>query len=245
MQDSFLSSPKYTWYKQNYIQIDCLNLMNRGGYMLIEMSLKNYIEEAASGNPTPGGGSVSALAGSLGSALTQMVGNLTFDKKSYNELDEGMKEKLQENFNILKDKMNILSDIVDEDANAFDDVLVAFKMPKETEEEKNLRTSAIQEGYKHALEVPLKCAEECLNILKLQSVFANFGNVNAITDVGVGALLAHSGLEGALLNVKINLLSIKDEDYKAEINQKMNAILDEGSKLKDEVLKIVYDRLSE
>ena len=140
--------------------------------MLIEMSLKDYIEEAASGNPTPGGGSVSALAGSLGSALTQMVGNLTFDKKSYNELDEETKEKLQGNFNILKDKMDVLSNIVDEDSNAFDDVLAAFKLPKNTEEEKDLRSKAIQEGYKHALEVPLKCAEECLTILKLQSVFA-------------------------------------------------------------------------
>lgn len=213
--------------------------------MLIEMSLKDYVLEAASGNPTPGGGSVSALAGSLGSALTQMVGNLTFDKKSYAELDEETKNKLQENFNLLEDKMNILSDVVDEDSNAFDDVLVAFKMPKDTEKEKNLRTSAIQAGYKHALEVPLKCAEECLSILRIQSVFANYGNINAITDVGVGALLAHSGLEGALLNVKINLLSIKDQEYKAYINQKMSIILQEGSKLKEEILKIVYERLSE
>ena len=213
--------------------------------MLIEMSLKDYILEAASGNPTPGGGSVSALAGSLGAALTQMVGNLTFDKKSYAELDDETKNRLQKNFTILKDKMNILSDIVDEDSNAFDDVLVAFKMPKDTEDEKNLRTSAIQAGYKHALEVPLKCAEECLSILKLQLVFAKYGNVNAITDVGVGALLGHSGLEGALLNVKINLLSIKDQDYKLEIDQKMGAILEESSRLKEEILKIVYERLSE
>lgn len=227
------------------IQIDYLNLMNRGVYMLIEMSLKNYVEEAASGNPTPGGGSVSALAGSLAAALTQMVGNLTFDKKSYNELDGVTKEELEANFKILQDKMNILLDIVDEDSKAFDDVLIAFKMPKDTEEEKLVRAKSIQEGYKHALEVPLKCAEECLTILKLQSVFADFGNVNAITDVGVGALLAYAGLEGALLNVKINLLSIKDEDYKVDISQKTSMILDEGSKLKEEVLKVVYDRLSE
>lgn len=211
--------------------------------MLIEMSLKDYIGEAASGNPTPGGGSVSALAGSLGSALTQMVGNLTFDKKSYAELNEETKKELQDNFQILQDKMNILSEIVDEDSKAFDSVLIAFKMPKETEEDKRLRTSAIQEGYKHALEVPLKCAEECLSILKLQSVFANYGNINAITDVGVGALLAYSGLEGALLNVRINLLSIKDEKYKTKINQKMSIILEEASKLKEEILKVVYERL--
>lgn len=213
--------------------------------MLIEMSLKNYIEEAASGNPTPGGGSVSALVGSLAAALTQMVGNLTFDKKSYNELDHVTKGKLEENFKILHDKMNTLSYIVDEDSKAFDDVLIAFKMPKDTDEEKLSRARAIQDGYKHALEVPLKCAQECLGILKLQSVFADFGNINAITDVGVGALLAYAGLEGALLNVKINLLSIKDEDYKIDIVQKTSIILDEGSELKEVVLKKVYDRLSE
>ena len=180
--------------------------------MLIEKNLRDYISETASGNPTPGGGSVAALAGSLGSALTQMVGNLTFDKKSYAGLGEETKKKLQDNFQMLQEKMNILSNIVDEDSKAFDNVLIAFKMPKGTEEEIKIRTTAIQEGYKHALEVPLKCAYECLDVLKLQSVFANYGNVNAITDVGVGALLAHSGLEGALLNVRINLLSIKDNN---------------------------------
>lgn len=209
------------------------------------MTLKDYVLEAASGNPTPGGGSVAALAGTLGSALTQMVGNLTFDKKSYEELDGDVKNELQENFTILEGKMKILSDIVDEDSKAFDGVLDAFKMPKETDEEKSLRTRAIQEGYKHALEVPLRCAKECLEVLKLQRVFGKFGNINAITDVGVGALLAYAGLEGALLNVRINLLSVKDQEYKIEINKKIDMIMEEGLKLREEVLKLVYERLSE
>ena len=201
--------------------------------------------EASSGNPTPGGGSVAALAGSLGTALTQMVGNLSFDKKSFRELDDAIKEELKENFEKLKIKMDLLSEIVDEDSKAFDGVMEAFKMPKDTEDEKEARTRAIQEGYKKALEVPLRCGEECLAVLKLQLVFADYGNINAITDVGVGALLTHSGLEGALLNVRINLLGIKDEEYKDNIAEKMDTILDEGSKLKEQILKIVYHRLSE
>ena len=213
--------------------------------MLIEKSLKDYISEASSGSPTPGGGSVAALAGSLGAALTQMVGNLTFDKRTFAELDNKTKEELQENFQILKEKMDILSGIVDEDSKAFDGVMDAFKMPKNSEEEKAARTKAIQEGYKHALEVPLRCARECLQVLDLQLVFANYGNINAITDVGVGALLAYTGLEGSLLNVRINLLSIKDEEYKADIGGKMNTILEEGNKTKDQVLEIVYQRLGE
>ena len=119
----------------------------------------------------------------------------------------------------------------------------AFKLPKETDEEKAARTKAIQEGYKIALEVPLRCAEKCLRILELQEVFANYGNVNAITDVGVGTLLAYSGLEGALFNVTINLGSIKDEEFKKEISAKVNNLLNEGKKLKEKLLDIVYKRL--
>ena len=212
--------------------------------MLIEKSLKDYICDASSGNPTPGGGSVAALAGSLGAALTQMVGNLTFDKESYNQLNDDNKKQLQDNFKVLEEKMKALLEIIDEDSKAFDGVMEAFKMPKETDEDKKARTIAIQEGYKHALEVPLRCAKECLEILKLQFVFANHGNINAITDVGVGALMAYSGLEGALLNVRINLKGIKNQEYKTKISAEMNTILEEGNKVKEEVLEIVYKRLS-
>lgn len=212
--------------------------------MLIEKSLKEYILEASSASPTPGGGSVSALVASLGSALTQMVGNLTFDKKSYNELSEEVKNQMKNNFNILKEKMLILNNIIDEDSKAFDGVIEAFRMPKDTEEERKIRRNKIQEGYKKALEVPLRCSEECLKVLELQEVFAIYGNKNAITDVGVGALLAYAGMEGALLNVKINLLSIKDEKYKKEIEERINVLLEEGYKLKEKTMKTVYSRLS-
>lgn len=211
--------------------------------MLIEKTLKDYVLEAASGSPTPGGGSVSAYVASLGTALTSMVGNLTFDKKDYKELSPEIQEKMQENFKILEGKIELLNHIVDEDSTAFDGVMAAFKMPKETDEEKKLRSKAIQEGYKKALEVPLRCAEECFEVLKLQDVFANYGNKNAITDVGVGALLAYAGLEGALLNVRINLLSIKDEDYKKETQEKVDRLVKEGNELKEELMKIVYNRL--
>lgn len=212
--------------------------------MLIEKSLKNYIFEASSGNPTPGGGSVAALAGSLGAALTQMVGNLTFDKERYNQLNDDSKRQIQDNFKVLEEKMKTLLEIVDEDSKAFDGVIEAFKMPKETDGDKGARTMAIQEGYKHALEVPLRCANECLEVLELQIEFANHGNINAITDVGVGALMAYSGLEGALLNVRINLKSIKDQEYKTKIRREMNTILGKGNKVKEDVLEIVYKRLS-
>lgn len=211
--------------------------------MFIEKSLKDYVAEVASGEPTPGGGSVAALAGSLGSALTTMVGNLTIGRKAYNELDDEIKKEMDSYFEELYKSLEVLNRIVDEDTKAFDKVMEALKLPKGSEEEKLKRTEAIQEGYKVALEVPLRCARECLKVLRLQKIFANYGNVNAITDVGVGALLAATGLEGAILNVKINLNSIKDLEFKKTIQDEIDSLMDEGMKLKDELLKIVYERL--
>ncbi len=211
--------------------------------MFINKSLKEYIAATASGEPTPGGGSVAALVGSLGGALTNMVNNLTVGKKAYEELSEEIKSKIANNSKEVEKRIEDLTGIVDEDTKAFDKVMEAFKLPKETDEEKIARTKAIQEGYKVALEVPLRCAEKCLRILELQDVFANYGNVNAITDVGVGTLLAYSGLEGALFNVTINLGSIKDEEFKKEVSAKVDNILKEGKKVKEELLNIVYKRL--
>ncbi|MBU5311381.1 cyclodeaminase/cyclohydrolase family protein [Tissierella carlieri] len=211
--------------------------------MFIDKSLKEYIGATASGEPTPGGGSVAALVGSLGGALTNMVNNLTVGKKVYEELSDEIKSEIAQNSKEVEKLVQELSSIVDEDTKAFDKVMEAFKLPKETDEEKATRTKAIQEGYKVALEVPLRCAEKCLRILELQEVFANYGNVNAITDVGVGTLLAYSGLEGALFNVTINLGSIKDEEFKKDISAKVNTLLNEGKKLKEKLLDIVYKRL--
>lgn len=212
--------------------------------MLIELTAKEYVRSVSSENPTPGGGSVAALAGSLGGALTNMVGNLTIGKKVYEGVPNDQRVKMEEAFQGIDRLMEDLILIVDEDSTAFDDVMQAFKLPKETEEDKKYRADAIQKGYKKAMEVPLKCAEKCLEILRLQDVFANYGNINAITDVGVGTLLAYTGLEGALFNVIINLKSIKDLEYKAQIENKMEALMEEGKKLKEEMLEIVYRRLS-
>lgn len=211
--------------------------------MYIDKSIKEYVEETASGDPTPGGGSVSAVAASLGAALTSMVYNLTEGKKSYKELDEKDRKELDSNFEEIKKSIQRLNNFVDEDTKAFDDVMKAFKMPKETDEEKQKRSDAIQAGYKKALELPLDCAKECKRVLELQNVFANYGNVNAITDVGVGALLAYTGLEGALLNVSINLNSIKDDDYREEKTKEAEELLKKGKELREDLMNKVYSRL--
>lgn len=212
--------------------------------MLAEKTVQEFINETKSGNPTPGGGSVSALVGSLGGALTNMVANLTIDKKAFEQVPEDAKVKMKENYVELEKLIKSLTSLIDKDATAFDSVMEAFKLPKKTDEEKSVRSKAIQEGYKKALDVPLGCAEECKRVLKLQKVFAEHGNVNAITDVGVAALLAYSGVEGALFNVTINLKSIKDEEFRLNIQTRVNTILEDSKILKEELLEIVYKRLS-
>lgn len=211
--------------------------------MFIDKSVRDYVADAASGDPTPGGGSVSALAASLGAALTSMVYNLTEGKKVYKELSEEDRKELDDNFQAIKKSIDRLNYFVDEDTKAFDDVMQAFKMPKETDQDKEKRTAAIQAGYKKALELPLECAKECKHVLELQEPFARNGNVHAITDVGVGALLAYTGLEGALLNVSINLNSIKDEPYRLEKEKEAADVLSAGKELKDKLMEKVYSRL--
>lgn len=212
--------------------------------LFINDSLKDFALVTRSSDPTPGGGSVSAYVGVLGSALTSMVGGLTFGKKGYEDIPEESRTQMETNSKEMETLFDELALIVDEDSKAFDEVMKAFKMPKETDEDKKKRSSAIQAGYKVALDVPLTCAKKCLRVLELQDVFAKYGNVNAITDIGVGVLLAYSGMEGALLNVSINLGSLKDEAYKKEISGKVADMLQRGKDLKEEHLKVVYERLN-
>lgn len=138
--------------------------------MYIDKSLLQYAIETKSSEPTPGEGSVSAYIATLGIALISMVGELTFGKKSFNELSENTKQEMESNANELENLFDEIVGIVDEDNSAFDKVMVAFKLPKETRDEKKDRSEAIQGGYKIAIEVPLKCAEKCHRVLELQRV---------------------------------------------------------------------------
>lgn len=212
--------------------------------MLIDKRLTEFAELVKSDAPAPGGGSVSAYAGSLGAALTKMVGVLSFDKKAFEELDEDLQRKMKKSADEVDRLQLELEKIVDEDTNAFDEVVAGFRMPKDTDEEKKERSKAIQDGYKVAIEVPLRCAKTCLNVLELQKDFAESGNSSALSDVGVGALLAHAGCEGAVLNVMINLASLKDEGYKKELRDEIESIMKNATDLKEETMKVVYDKLN-
>ncbi len=211
--------------------------------MLVDMTIRDFITELQAGDTTLVGGSAAALVGSVGTALMTMVGNLTFGKKAYEELDAATKKAFDENFEGFAKLREELYVSVDKDKEAFENYMATFRLPKETDEEKATRKEAIAKSVQVALEVPMETAKQALGILRLGKVFAENGNAMAITDVGVGSLMAYAAIEGALFNVIINLNSIKDEAYAAEKKAENDSILAEAKELRDEILKIVYSRI--
>lgn len=211
--------------------------------LLMDMTLRDYSNVLASSEPAPGGGSTAALSGVLGAALTMMVVNLSTGKKNYENLDEHIKTEFMKEAENVKAIQKELSGLVDEDTKAFNKFMAAMKLPKDTEEQKQLRMEKMQEASLYALEVPLKTAENCFALLNNQKTIAGYGNRNAVSDVGVGALLALSGLEGAILNVNINLPGIADEAVRTEAYDKCMKLSAEGRKLHDEILDIVNLRI--
>ena len=211
--------------------------------LLMDMTLRDYSDVLASSEPAPGGGSTAALSGVLGAALTMMVVNLSVGKKNYESLDEKIKSEFIKEAENVKALQKELSGLVDEDTKAFNKFMEAVKLPKDTEEQKQLRAEKMQEASLYALQVPLKTAECCFRLLENQGNIARYGNRNAVSDVGVGALLALSGLEGAILNVNINLSGIEDEAVRSEAYDKCRRLSAEGRKLHSEILDIVNLRI--
>jgi len=208
--------------------------------MLIEKKVNNFLNELASSSPTPGGGSVAALAGALSVALLSMVGNLTLGKIKYQLVEEDIKKIINSS-----EKLRFeLSQLIDEDVKVFNEFMAVYKRPKETESEKKIRSKKIQEALLLAAEVPLKVGFKCLEILILSGEVAEKGNVNIVSDVGVAVLMADAALESAVLNVKINLKMIKDESIKAKLKSSLNDLIFKNEGLKEKVLKNVENKLN-
>jgi len=177
--------------------------------MITSLSVTDFINEIASNSPAPGGGSVSALAASLGAALSSMVCRLTIGKKKYADVQVEI-EKVLKQSEELRVKFNA---IIEEDTTAFNKVMAAYGLPKETEEQKTKRTAEIQIATKTATLVPLKLMELCVEAMKLVKIIAEKGNQNSLSDTGVAALMLQAGCEGAALNVLINLNGMQDEAF--------------------------------
>ena len=208
--------------------------------MLIDKKVSNFLDELASNSPTPGGGSVAALAGALGVALISMVGNLTVGKKKYEDTEEDIKKILSSSEKLRYE----LSQLIEEDVKVFNNFMSTYKMPKETEDEKKVRAEKIQESLIEAAKVPLKVAYKCLDILSLSKEVAEKGNINVVSDAGVAVLMAEAALESAILNVKINLKMIKDEKTIEELSSSIKEILLKEKGQKEKVLEIVEQKIS-
>ncbi|MGB6370551.1 MAG: cyclodeaminase/cyclohydrolase family protein [Atribacterota bacterium] len=207
--------------------------------MLIDKKVSNFLNELASNSPTPGGGSVAALAGALGVALISMVGNLTVGKKKYEDVEEDIKKIISSSEKLRYE----LSQLIEEDVKVFNNFMATYKMLKETEDEKKRRAEMIQESLIKAAKVPLKVAYKCLDILILSQEVAEKGNVNVVSDAGVAVLMAEAALESAILNVKINLKMIKDEKTKEELSSSIKEILLKEKGQKEKVLEIVEEKI--
>lgn len=202
---------------------------------LVDMNLVAFANETASESPAPGGGSISAYMGAMGAGLGTMVANLSSHKAGWDERWEEFSEWADKG----KFYMDQLLHYVDEDTNAFNKIMDAFSLPKKTDEEKVVRKQAIQDATRYAIEVPYKVMELCFESMSVMKAMAEFGNPNSVTDAGVGALAARSGVYGAFLNVKINSASLDDKAYVEQILANGQNILEKTTILEKEILSIV------
>jgi len=203
--------------------------------MLVNKNIVDFVATTASNEPVPGGGSIAALSGALAAALAEMVANLTIGKKKYVEVESEMKGIVE----ALEVKRQELIELIDKDASSFDEVMKAFKLPKETDEEKAARSNAIQEGTKYAASVPLQTAKIAYSIMEYSKIVVEKGNTNAVTDGAVSAMMARTAVLSALMNVKINLGSIKDEKFVEDMTVEVNELEAAAIKAEGEILSLV------
>ena len=184
---------------------------------------------------------MAAAMGSLGAALVCMVTGLSLSGRKF----AAIKEEMLSHRHACENDRGVLMGLVEEDSAAFDEVMKAFKMPEDTPEQKKEKEEALEEATKHAAEVPLKTMQHSLNALEHARVAAEKGNINAITDAGVAAHALMAAIEGAALNVRINLGNIKDKEFVERISAEVESIISRGKELKAEILEIVERRMRE
>ena len=214
-------------------------LANKSDSKLIGLTLNDFADETASESPAPGGGSIAAYIGSLGISLATMVANLSSHKKGW----DGRWQEFSNWAEKGQQYKNELLQLVDADTKAFNQIMYAFALPKANEEEKLLRTKAIQEATKYAIEIPFKVMQAAHASLQVIKVMAETGNPNSVSDAGVGALCARSAVMGAFMNVRINAAGYNDKIFIADIIAKGAAIEKESIALEAEILKIVNEKI--
>lgn len=214
-------------------------LRNESDERLVNMSVKNFALETASDSPAPGGGSIAALAGSLGAALGTMVANLSAAKRGWEDrvsefspwAEEGQKHTAK------------LTALVDEDTRAFDSIMAAIGLPKDTSEQKDERKKAIEKASQYATEVPFKTMQAAYDCLPLLREMAEKGNPNSLSDVGVGAICIKTAVRGAWFNVLINAKDLGDRTWAENMVNKAEALLKKNHQECDEIANSIEQRL--
>ncbi len=192
-----------------------------------DMTVRDFLDELASRSPAPGGGSASAVAGAMGVGLAAMVAGLTDTCKMSAE-DASQVDEIRQRS---KGLMEALLGCADDDTAAFNDVMKAFKLPKKTDEEKRARREAIQLALKGAVDAPRRTLQLAEEGMQMAACMAELGNDNAASDAGVGTLLLDTAMGGAIFNMQINLASIKDQDFVAD----MRSEIDRFTRVRDEL----------
>ena len=207
--------------------------------MLTELTVKDFLNKVAGSDPVPGGGSIAALNGAIASALAAMVANLTIGKKNYADCEELMKQIAERAAGL---KEEFVAD-VDRDSEAYDRVFACFKMPKATDEEKAARSAAIQEATKFAAQVPMEVARRAYGLMDTIAQVARKGNQNAVTDACVAMLSARNAVLAALLNVRINLSSLKDQELVARLQAEADELERQAIAREQELLQQINQEL--
>jgi formiminotetrahydrofolate cyclodeaminase len=207
--------------------------------MLVDLKVSEFMDRLGAGTPTPGGGSAAAVAGTLAAALGGMVCELTLGKPKF----ESVRPEVEKAKLALSGLRKDLLALIDRDAEAYDEVSKALKLPKETPAEKAARQQSLGKASQFATEIPVKTAESCLAVLEQVKRVAEIGNPNAASDAGVAAHLAHSGVVGAVLNVRINLSGIPDRDLAGRIETRVARLEQEAARALSETQAAVSARL--
>lgn len=205
----------------------------------IDAPLKKYIEDASSGRSTPGGGSVSALVGALGTTMASMSSNFTIGREKFKDVEPVVREILDKCDKGREELLNLM----EEDIKSYGDVTAAYGLPKSTESEKKKRLEDIQNALKNAMDVPLKIVNCCLEVLENIRRLADVANPNLISDVGVAALFTNAALLGGKLNVDINLAYIKDETLAQKAGKEIKESETRAQTLLNETMKIVKSKI--
>ena len=200
---------------------------------LMGLTSEGFVDELSSNSPAPGGGSVAALAGSLGAALVSMVAALTHEKKGF----EASKDEMDDFGNKAQKIKDRLSFLVDEDTNAFNRVMEANRLPSNSDEEKSTKRKAVRAANKYAIEIPLEAAELSLSVLEIAVDLVKKGNPNSVSDVGVAGEVALAGVRGACMNVLINLTGIKDKRYTNRKKNQVDELLIESQKFERKIFR--------